>query len=424
MTDQARSIAETALAAARRAADPARAIAAALRSTPIGPVDLLATGKAGATTAEAALHALGDRVARALVIAPEPTLDRLPEHPALQALPGDHPLPTQRSLAAAVAVDAFLSGATNPILALLSGGGSAMIARPIPPLTLDHLRDLTDHLMRAGLDIHALNAVRAHTDHTKAGRLALRTRQPIRVLVLSDVIGDRLESVASGPFYGSPHGAARASRILHLAAAPTAAELATHFDRSPDPPIHPTDPRLAHVSHEIIASNRTVTNAIALTLRNLGFTPTVEDDITSQAHQAGERLATELLDEASPRTPRVVVMGGEPTVSGIRPGNLGGPMQEAAVAAALKLHDSTHSPSDWCVIAYATDGVDGPTPAAGASISASDLRTRPTLASDLRAALDAHNTHPVLDTAGLAIAGAPTGANLNDVLIAASAASI
>lgn len=408
---------ETLLAAIRRAADPTNAIIRALSAEPPpSSCDLLAVGKAAATVVRTALQVHTDRFGRILAVAPEATLATLPAHPSLTALPGDHPAPTKRSLHAAERTERFLSGATRPILVLLSGGGSAMLARPIEPLTLDDLRDTADHLMRAGVDIHDLNTIRAQLDHTKAGRLATRSTQSIRVLVLSDVMGDRLESIASGPFFGTPHTADDAKRILDDAHASTRDAVGQVLRDSPAPPLHPSDPRLAHVTHEFIASNSTVTTAVAGRLAATGLAPLVEQNVTGEAIDAGHRLADALVTGHS-----AAVLGGEPTVSDVPSGALGGPMQEAATAAALRLHQAPSAPADWAVIAYATDGVDGPTPSAGALITSRDFS--PTLAQDLGRALHTHDTHRALASANLTIPGGPTGTNLNDILIALDLAS-
>lgn len=398
------------LEAVARAADPTRVTAEFCRRTlPHAPMlRVLSIGKAGVSMARAAAAVFGDRMTDGLVVAPEAQAACF-AHTRGIALPSDHPLPTERSLAAADAVERFVTEGDEPLVVLLSGGGSAMTVRPAPGIPLAALRAVADALMRAGATIDELNAVRKHLDHAKGGALALVARgRPTTVGVLSDVIGDRLDVISSGPFAPDPHTFADAHAVLRRYAVSIsevddaiAQGLAGHRPETPKP----RDPRLAAVTHEILASNASVANAAADALRGIGLRPEIRIELRGEARQWGEIAAAALHAGAD-----AIVLGGESVVRSVPSGALGGPVQEAVLAAAQALRHAT----GWLVVGFATDGIDGPTDAAGAALDPALLHAVPEPA----AALTSHNTHNALAAADALIRTGPTGTNLNDVLIA------
>jgi hydroxypyruvate reductase len=392
------------------AADPSRVTDAFCRriDPTKGALRVLAVGKAGVTMARAAAGVFGDRLSAGLVVGPEAHTVGL-ALPRWAAMASDHPLPTERSVAAADAVARFVAAGDERLIVLISGGGSAMTVSPAPGVPLAALRAAADAMMRAGASIDELNAVRKHLDLTKGGGLALAARgRETAVGVLSDVMGDRLDVISSGPFAPDPTTFADAAAVLsrYRVCIPDvdtaiAEGLAGHRPETPKP----GDARLASVTHEILASNATVARAAAASLRARGLAPEVRLELRGEAREWGG-LAAEALRSGV----EAIVLGGESVVRGVPPGARGGPVQEAVLTAGLALRDLP----GWLVIGFATDGIDGPTDAAGAALDPMLLAAVPGAAS----ALTGHNSHPALEAAGALIRTGPTGTNLNDVLVA------
>jgi hydroxypyruvate reductase len=408
------------LNAARAAADPSAATRrfASGCFTTAAEFDVLCIGKAAVTMAQAAQEPLGDRLIGGLVVAPDgaPVGDTFAVRPATsldhrwRVLRSDHPMPTARSLAAADAVFDFVAAGSRPLLVLLSGGGSALMVRPAAGLSLADLREVSDGLMRAGAGIDELNAVRKHIDLTKGGRLGLAAgSRSVSVGVISDVLGDRLDVISSGPFAADPTTFDEAWRVLRARGiGHPSVRAVLESGRAgliPETP-KPGAAELAHIQHTILAGNAMVTRAVAETLGTLGLSDLfVLTEQRGEARAWGERAASMLMKGAS-----AVVIGGESVVSGVKPGRLGGPVQEAVLTAALGLV----SRGDWLVLGYATDGIDGPTDAAGAVLDPALLSG----VTDAAGALREHHVTPALDAAGALLRTGPSGTNLNAVLVA------
>lgn len=372
------------------------------------PTALLAIGKAAASMARAA-GALPDGVpTKALVVTTPPKLTGLPRN--IEVAIGDHPIPSERNLIAATKALEFVQSLSQSdhLLVLLSGGGSALLTLPAPPLTLNDCSRVAEALMRAGCPIQELNAVRKHTEQLKGGRLAQAcAANTTTVACISDVIGDSTETIASGPFAPDSTTYADAldtlSRYNCLSISPpltvylregTAGKHAeTLSDDSPG------------TNHTIILSNNHAVEAAAAPLHARNYSPKIINSYTGEARNLGPLVAESLKSYDS------VVIGGEPTVSGISPGSIGGPVQEAVLAAAMSL-ENTHT--DWLVLGLATDGIDGPTPAAGAALDPATLKRITNPAEQLRT----HNTHNALQEANALITTGPTGTNINDVIVA------
>lgn len=368
-------VASAVIAATLAAADPARAVRAhwpaeldAARS-----VRLLAFGKASVPMAAAATERLGDRLDTGVVIAPPEWVTRF-THPRIQTFPADHPLPTERNTTAAAALEACARGADpdRPTLVLISGGGSAHLTAPRDGVTLDQIRETTDRLLRAGADINALNAERRRLERLKAGGL-LRACASRRVLalVLSDVLGDDLRTIASGPLV-------------------------------PDTP----DPARPPAQHTVIANNATARAAAEAAMRHAGLDPVaITQPLTGEASDAGRTLARVALGATRP-----VVAAGETTVTVGDATGLGGRNLELALAAAAAL------PADrpWAALALATDGVDGPTDAAGALFT-SEMFADPRAAELAAHALRHHDAYHAAEMLGALVKTGPTGTNVNDI---------
>jgi hydroxypyruvate reductase len=389
----------------RRAADPARAVHAkwppALAEAQA--ITLIAAGKAAHTMAAAALEHCAGRVVGGAVAAREALTAPVPVYPAA------HPFPDERNLTASRAI----AGAARPLstgdtlLLLLSGGGSAMMAYPVEGITLGDLQTVTRALMHAGASIDELNTVRKHCEVLKGGGLA-RLAHPARVvaLILSDVVGDRLDVIASGPVTADPTTPADALDVLRRYTLLEEAPPVTRHLQTAEPPTGP----MAHVETHIVGSNQDALRAAeeALTAQGFEVTGTVEE-VTGEAREVGQRLAEEV---RSLRTGQAVLYGGETTVT-VTGGGSGGRNQEVALSAALSLEGA----DGVRVMTFATDGVDGPTDAAGAVISGHTVERIRQAGTDPQKALQDNDSHTALAAADALIRTGPTGTNVNDVAL-------
>ncbi len=434
------------LAAGLHAADPGPLVRAALRlrgrrliaageAYPLGRgrVLVLAAGKAAPAMAAAAEQVLGARLTEGLAVsnASGPPLRRT------RLLLAGHPLPDARGVEAAQAAEAMVRGLTadDIVLVLLSGGASALLPAPVPGLSLEDKAAVTARLMRAGAGITELNTVRKHLSRLKGGGLA-RAAAPARVvtLVLSDVVGDDLSTIASGPTVPDPTTYADARRILDDrglgSALPTAA--LRHLEAGargevPETP-KPRDPLFRRVRTRLIGSNRISVEAAAREARRQGLRPLVlTTRLEGEAREVARALVAilrECVESGSPAEPPVCLLaGGETTVTVLGDGR-GGRNQEMAVAAADLLESF---PVEAVAAFLATDGVDGASEAAGGVAD----RTSVPRAQALGLAppsrfLAASDSSGFLAPLGDLIITGPTGTNVVDlaVLLAAKRASV
>jgi len=379
-------------------------------------VRVLGVGKASGAMTDAAVERLGGRVTRGLAV-------HVPGRPGgsdrVEWLRGDHPVPTERNVFAAKRVASFVGecDADEMLLVLLSGGGSAHLAWAAEGLTLDDLRETTELLLRAGTPIEELNAVRKHCERLKGGRLAeLATPARVIVLVLSDVMGDRLDTISSGPFAPDRTRYAAAVDTLERCGLGDGA-VAEHLRRGVAGKIEETPksghPCFANVTHTVVGSNRFAVEAVAEEARVIGFhVAEVEHGVEGAAADVGWRLAACLRADTSGRAV-CWVLGGETTVDAADAPGTGGRNQELALSAAVGLVGVP----DAAVLALATDGVDGTTPAAGAIVTShtvSELREREI---DAERALREHDSFTALDAVGATLRTGPTGTNVNDVAV-------
>lgn len=401
---------EPVLEAIAAAADPSEATRAFCADVfpSAASVRVLAIGKAGATMMRAGLGVIGGRVSAGLVVAPERGCASHGFDARIEVMPSDHPLPTERSVAAGDAVLRFVSEGHEPLVVLLSGGGSAMVVWPVPGVSLDDLRDVADQLMRAGATITELNGVRKHIDQAKGGRVGQAAGgRPVAVGVMSDVLGDRLDVISSGPFVGDASTFESVRDTLDRYGVRVESidrHVANGLERKvPETPL-PSDASLASITHEVIASSDVVAGAAANALESRHVSADVHRAVAGDAASWGAMVAERLR-----QGPGGIVIAGESVVGGVKKGSVGGPVQEAVLAAGHALRQMP----GWLVFGIATDGIDGPTDAAGAALTPDSL---PEAGACERALAD-HASHGVLDAAGALIRTGPAGTNLNDVLV-------
>jgi glycerate 2-kinase len=428
---QRREHAESILRDAIPAADPAplvrRALHGAVELADHGPVRIVAIGKAAPGMAAAAAEVLGDRLMDQLVVTPAGT-----PAPA-GTLFGGHPAPDERSVAAGNAVIRTLhrASAGEMLLLLISGGASSCAAVPLGGITIHEYADCVLRLMRAGADIRELNIVRKHLDALKGGRMALHAA-PASVLglVLSDVVGDSLDVIASGPLTPDPTSCDDALHVLrrHGVLSECAGSIRRHLesqrerDGAADPACESPDaehPAFAAVRVRIIGGNDVAVEGAAAEAARLGYAVRrAPDPVTGLAREAGRTLAREaLLLQRAGDFPSCIVAGGETTVAASGDGR-GGRNQEIVLAACIELD----SASGITVASVGTDGVDGNSDAAGAMGDEASLEEAAAQQLDIRRIRERNDSYSFFAATDGVIATGPTGTNVNDVHIALIAA--
>jgi glycerate 2-kinase len=415
-------------------AAPGPLTTAALRDLPARagqPVRIFALGKAAYAMAGAAVAALegsGRRVAGGIVVAAEPAPAPLAN---LVSVEGDHPLPGARSFGAAerLAEQAELTRKDDLAVVLLSGGATSLVAAPLPGLDGGDLVTLFELLHRSGLDIHAMNVVRKRFTRWGAGRLAVALAPAtVQVLVISDVPGDDVADVASGPCAPDATTAddvldlLRDSKLFSRMPGTLRRLLeAARLDSAGETP-KPGHPAFRAVATRVIGSNRLAVDAALARARRLGLHAEAGAPLTGEASRCGEGIVDVLLARARRDAPGCVVWGGEPTVS--RAGateavavGTGGRCQELALAAARRLATGGVAARRIQLLAAGTDGRDGPTDAAGAFADAGVWDAISRAGVDPPGALERHESYGALDAAGALFRRGPTGTNVMDVVI-------
>jgi glycerate 2-kinase len=417
---------DTALAiwwAALAAGDVTPLVTRALASPGIHPaiaaarrVLLLGCGKASAAMASAAESALGDRIVDGFVVVKDGYGVLTQRVTIVEAR---HPIPDVRGEAAAKRLLELAgeAGADDLVLVLVSGGGSALTPAPAPPITLAEKQALTGALLRAGATINDLNAVRKHLSCFKGGLLA-RAAVPARVvtLALSDVIGDPLDVIASGPTAPDPTTFADAIAVLDrrqvTAATPVSArarlEAGARGEIQETP--KPGDPLFSRVTNVVVGNNALIVDAAAERAVALGLDATA---LTRPLEGEARDVARDLVGRARSLPPGgCLIAGGETTVT-VRGGGRGGRCQEFALAAARELRAG----DDLVVLAAGTDGTDGPTDAAGAVVDSGTLARGRDRGLDAEAALADNDAFTFLAAAGDLIVTGPTRTNLLDLYV-------
>ena len=420
----ARDIVDAALAAV----DPARLVAEALEEEAPRPPEgghlwLVSVGKAASSMAAGAARVLGDALTEGWVLAPD---DAAPPPDGLHLLRGAHPLPESRNVEAARVVHGAVrrAGRDDWILLLLSGGASSLLTLPDGDVALEDLRRTTDLLLRSGATIQELNAVRKHLERLKGGGLA-RAALPARVmaLVLSDVVGDPLDVIASGPVSPDPSSFAEAVEVLEAHdlwdAVPQSVRVHLLLGRSGELQETPKagDPLFGGVRVRVVGSAVRAAAAAAERARALGYHAHVLDtEVTGEARVVGRRLAAvarDVADTGSPvEPPAALVAAGETTVTVVGDGR-GGRNQEVALGAARDLDGR----DDVLVLSMGTDGVDGPTDAAGALVTGSTPRRARAAGLDAADALERNDAYPFFEALGDLVITGPTGTNVMDLML-------
>ena len=417
---------------ALRAVDPAESVRRTLRGSTQaifvddeavparGRVMVVGVGKAALAMVEGARQALGPLVSESFVLTKDGHAELRPEGVTVRE--AAHPIPDQRGVDATTELMARLSGLgpEDMVVALISGGGSALLEAPLPPVTLAEMAGTTDLLLRAGAPIQDLNRVRRALSRVKAGGLRRAAPEARFVtLLLSDVLGDDVRTIASGPTIDDRPDRAGARAALDqyglrdrvppavLAALSVEIAAAGAIDTEAD-------------VVRVVANNGSAIEAAARAAVGDGLT--VETPWRRREGEAAD-LARAWVGECLASLPEIdaLVGGGEATVT-VRGSGRGGRNTEFALAAALALEAADDD--DWVVASLATDGQDALTGVAGAIVDAETARSARVLGLDPEGALADNDSLRVLEATGGLVVTVPTGTNVNDLYFAVRRSAI
>jgi glycerate 2-kinase len=385
---------------------------------------LIGAGKAAVPMADAMSEVLRDRLSGGVIVTKYQHVDRsLPDR--IRVHEAGHPVPDQHSVEAARDLAALLSRAASRdlVFCVISGGGSALMTLPAEGISLADLQATTQLLLRAGATIHQINTIRKHLDTIKGGGLArLANGAPIVTLILSDVIGDDLPVIASGPTVPDPSTFAEAWRIVQQfdlvdqlpAAVRARLSLGASGDIADTP--KPGDPLFDRVQTVIVGSNAQAAQAAEKAARQLLFNTLL---LTTQAQgearevaKVAAAIAKEIARYNRPvPKPACIILGGETTVT-LKGHGLGGRNQEMALAAAIAIEGLPNT----LIAALGTDGTDGPTDAAGAIATGETIGRGRSIGLDAQAHLADNDAYHFFQPLGDLIVTGPTGTNVNDLL--------
>jgi len=380
-------------------------------------------GKAALSMADALEDVLGETISAGLVNVPEAMLRGRRGDRIIELHGATHPLPSAAGLEG---VRGMLELVGKPeretlVICLISGGGSSLLPLPGEGVELADKVEVTRSLLRAGATIQELNAVRKHLSAIKGGRLAQRLYpSTVLSLVISDVVGDRLDSIASGPLYPDPSTFRDAERVLKKYAAwealPTSVRvvlrkgLAGRFPETPKPGSKYFD----RVYNIIIGRNDDACEAAVRRLNLVKCRPTLlTTSYEGEARSAGAFMGSVVQYAASKPRPRSYVAGGETTVA-VKGDGRGGRNQEFALGAAMKISGN----KGIALVSLGTDGLDGSTEAAGAIVDGNTVGIGEGLGVYPEDALQRNDSYGFFKRLEDLVITGPTGTNVNDVTVA------
>ncbi len=384
-------------------------------------VYVLGAGKAAAKMASAVEELLRDHISSGIVIVKYG--HSLPLS-LVEIVEAGHPVPDQAGVEGAARVGRLLEEATKDdlVVFLLSGGGSALLPCPVDQITLDDKIRTTQTLLNCGATIHELNAVRKHISKIKGGRLA-RLAYPATLvsLILSDVVGDSLDVIASGPTVPDSNSFADCLRVVerYELKEKIPPRVRAFLEAGARGEVEETpkagDPIFQHVRNVIVGNNRMALEAARLKAEGLGYnTLALSSCIEGEAKgvaAAHAAIAREIITTGNPvGRPACVLSGGETTVT-VRGAGLGGRNQEFALAAAAAIDGA----EGVVILSGGTDGTDGPTDAAGGVVDGTTLQRSRDKGLDAADFLRRNDSHTFLSAVGDLLVTGPTFTNVMDL---------
>jgi glycerate 2-kinase len=387
---------------------------ASLPNSTTGKLLVIAFGKAAWNMAKAAEENLGERIQEGLVITKYGHSKG--DITGFRVIEAGHPLPDCNSVRGAEEALKMVENLDEEdmVILLISGGGSALFEKPMEGITLEELSDLTRQLLFSGADIIEMNTVRKHLSSVKGGRFAQHCgKAKIRAVILSDVIGDRLDAIASGPAYPDESTSEEALQVIDKYALKIPRHLRDVLNIE-------TPKKISNCESIITGSVSLFCEAAAGSAEKLGYQPVVlASTLQCEAKEAGRVMAA-IAREIScgksryqwARRPCALIAGGETTVHVTGKGK-GGRNQEMALSAALGIEGL----EGIVIFSVSSDGTDGPTDAAGGMVDGKTADRIRTAGFSPEQYLNNNDAYHALKTSGDLIMTGPTGTNVNDIVV-------
>ncbi len=388
--------------------EPGQLVQQALRLLPQSDGDyyVLGLGKASQPMVEALSHKLPIRQALIITKYATPT-----SFPFIKIIEGGHPIPDKRSLKAGKAALDFVTKVRTPdhLICLISGGGSALAVFPVPGVSLQDVQSLTSRLLKSGASIQEINTLRRSLDRLKGGGLSAAASASMTSLILSDVLGNPLEAIASGPTAQNPTTNLDSLRILQKYSVTTPKSIVKYLST----PFRGEDRiNINNIKNHIIGDIHTAARAAQIQADRQGFkTRLMQLNLQGEARQVGSQLAVEFLESTKKsERPYCLIAGGESIVT-VRGNGKGGRCQELALATV----DLLAGLKDVVFIALATDGDDGPTDAAGAVVTGETRQRAQALGLSPAEFLARNDAYTFFGRLSDLLKPGPSGTNVNDL---------
>ena len=335
----------------------------------------------------------------------------------IEIVEAGHPVPDQQGMRAAASMLETASGLTekDSVLCLISGGGSSLLSLPAPGLSLEDKQGVTSKLLKCGATIHEINCIRKHLSAIKGGRLAVAcSPAPLLTLAISDVPGDDLSVIASGPTVADPSTFEDALKILTKYDISEPKSVLKHLKNVVDETPKPGDSRLQNVENHLIATPKQSLRAAAQAVSDAGMTPLLlGDSLEGESRDAGKlhaEKAMQIQKNGSPVSPPAVILSGGETSVTVKGSGRGGPNTEFMLALLQELRGQD---GIWA-IACDTDGIDGTEDNAGAFISPESFKKSEELGLDPSGFLSNNDSYSFFHELGDLVSPGPTMTNVND----------
>lgn len=390
---------------------PDNAVERKLRQLNLSNVVLIAIGKAAWRMAKAAKNVLKDKIKKGIVITKYGHSEGDIED--LEIYEAGHPVPDENTIKATECVLKLVQNLSenDTVLFLISGGGSALFEKPKGSVTLQQLQKITDQLLKSGANIEEINTVRKHLSEVKGGRFAQKVF-PARVvcLILSDVLGDKLDVIASGPAYPDSSTSQQALKILEKYRIEVEKNIIEELCEE-------TPKSLSNVESYIVGSVKDACEKALEVAKELGYNASIlTTNLDCEAKEAGffiVSIAREIVLHDRPlKKPCVLILGGE-TIVRVKGKGKGGRNQELALAAAIKIEGL----ENVVACSVGTDGTDGPTDAAGGLVDGKTVERIKKAGFDPMRLLEENDSYNALKLSDDLVITGPTGTNVNDLIL-------
>ena len=335
----------------------------------------------------------------------------------IKIIEAGHPVPDQQGMSAAASMLEIASGLTekDSVLCLISGGGSSLLSLPAPGLSLKDKQGVTSKLLKCGATIHEINCIRKHLSAIKGGRLAVAcSPAPLLTLAISDVPGDDLSVIASGPTVADPSTFEDALKILTKYDISEPKSVLKHLENATDETPKPGDSRLQNVENHLIATPKQSLRAAAQAVSEAGMTPLIlGDSLEGESRDVGKmhsKKALQIQKNCNPVSPPAVILSGGETSVTVKGSGRGGPNTEFMLALLQELRGQD---GIWA-IACDTDGIDGTEENAGAFISLESFKKSEELGLDTSCFLSNNDSYSFFYELGDLVSPGPTMTNVND----------